>query len=260
VSAKTQASDAEQLFLANLPLLDAVINFVVRRYHMSLTDAEDFASHVKIALIDHDYALLRKFEGRSTLKTFLTVVVTRMLLDYRIRAWGKWRPSIEAKRMGPVAVLLEQLTSRDRHSFDEACQILLTNHQVPASRAEQDGMAARLPIRMMRRLDPDDALEHLPAADSAEDSVRSEESRIHSSRVLSALDDVMHELQTQDRLILTLRFIDGRKVVEIAAILRIEAKVLYRRVDSLLGQLRKALEARGVEASVVGDLLQDGLP
>jgi len=45
-------------------------------------------------------ALLAKFEGRSSLRTFLTVVIQRLFLDHRISAWGKWRPSAEARRGG----------------------------------------------------------------------------------------------------------------------------------------------------------------
>ena len=37
--------------------------------------------------------VLRKFEVRSSLRTYLTVVVNRMYIDGRVKQWGKWRPS-----------------------------------------------------------------------------------------------------------------------------------------------------------------------
>src|ERR1019366_2147799 len=105
-----------------------VISFVSARHHLPGVEADDFASHVKLRLIEDDYAILRKFQRRSSLRTYLTVVIQRMFLDYRISAWGKWRPSAEAKRAGAVAVQLEQLMGRDGYRFGEACELLETNH------------------------------------------------------------------------------------------------------------------------------------
>jgi DNA-directed RNA polymerase specialized sigma24 family protein len=95
------ALSGEAIFLAQLALIDRVIAFVCRRNHLNATDAEDFASHARLRLMDDDYAVLRKFQGRSSLKTFLTITLQRMFYDYRIAAWGKWRPSAEAPRRTP---------------------------------------------------------------------------------------------------------------------------------------------------------------
>jgi hypothetical protein len=66
---------AAALFEANLGLIDRVIGGVCRRPGLFGADAEDFASAVKLALIKNDYAIaiLRPFEGRSALSTFLTI-------------------------------------------------------------------------------------------------------------------------------------------------------------------------------------------
>ncbi|MGH8186413.1 MAG: hypothetical protein ACREUC_07605, partial [Steroidobacteraceae bacterium] len=66
-----------------------------------------------LKLIEHDYAVLRRFEGASSLRTYLTVVLHRVLLDQRNREWGRWRPSAAAYRNGPLAVRLERLVTRD---------------------------------------------------------------------------------------------------------------------------------------------------
>ena len=105
-----------------------MISFVSSRHHLPGSEADDFGSHVKLKLIEDDYAILRKFEGRSNLRTYLTVVIQRLFLDYRIKAWGKWRPSAEAKRSGPVAILLERLTQRDGYGLEEAVELMKTNH------------------------------------------------------------------------------------------------------------------------------------
>ena len=78
--------------------------------------------------------MLRRFEGRSSLTTYITVVVQRLFLDRRNRLWGKWRPSAEARRLGPTAVLLERLVSRDGWSAEQALETLRVNHGVTVDR------------------------------------------------------------------------------------------------------------------------------
>src|SRR6185436_17582702 len=96
---------SETLFLSRLDVIERVTAFVCSRQHLSPSDVDDFSSHVRLKLIEDNYGIIRKFEGRSSFRTYLTVVIQRMFLDYRISAWGKWRPSAEARRRGPVALL-----------------------------------------------------------------------------------------------------------------------------------------------------------
>src|SRR5207302_6805108 len=103
----------EGLFLSSLPVIDEVVAHVCRRHRLSATEADDFAGEVRLRLIERDYEPLRRFEGRSSLRTYLTVVVHRYFLDYRNKLWGKWRPSMEAKRFGAAAILFERLQVRD---------------------------------------------------------------------------------------------------------------------------------------------------
>lgn len=249
--------DPEALFLAQLDVIERVIAFVCARHHVASADAEDFASFVKLKFVENDYALLGKFEGRSSLRTFLTVVIQRLFLDHRIQAWGKWRPSAEAKRAGAVAVLLEQLIVRDGHSFEEACEMLRTNHGIAADRAELDLLSARLPVRMRRRFEPESALASVPSGERPVDDVAAERDRqATSKRVSDALRGLMAAIDPQDRLILTLRFNDGRTVAEIASMLRLDQKSLYRRVERLLKELRTGLERAGIDGTAVLEMLE----
>jgi RNA polymerase sigma factor (sigma-70 family) len=63
-----------------------------------------------------------------------------------------------------------------------------------------------------------------------------------------ALDDALLTLLAQDRLLLRLRFDDDLSAQEIARLLDYPSPFhVYRRVNVLLGQLRAALERRGIE-------------
>jgi len=249
------AQTGEALFVSQLDVVERVISFVSSRHHMQGADADDFASHVKLKLIEGDYAILAKFQGRSSLRTYLTVVIQRLFLDYRISAWGKWRPSAEAKRAGPIAIMLEQLMSRDGYGFEQACELLETNHQVTATRAELDAMAGKLPSRTRRRFESDDVLAEVPSPQPPTDDVIAERERTAtSSRVAAALKAAMAGLDAQDRLVLALRFEDGRTVVEIAGMLKLDQKGLYRRLERLLKDLRNALQAQGIESAAVMEM------
>jgi len=249
------AQTGEALFVSQLDVVERVISFVSSRHHMQGADADDFASHVKLKLIEGDYAILAKFQGRSSLRTYLTVVIQRLFLDYRISAWGKWRPSAEAKRGGPIAIMLEQLMSRDGYGFEQACELLETNHQVTATRAELEAMAGKLPSRTRRRFESDDVLAQVPSPQPPVDDVIAEQERTATSaRVAAALKTAMAGLDAPDRLVLALRFEDGRSVVEIASMLRLDQKGLYRRLERLLKDLRTALQAQGIESGAVMEI------
>src|SRR5262249_28897252 len=159
--------------------------------------------------------------GRSSIATYLAVVVQRLFLDYRISAWGKWRPSAEAKRAGPVGVLLEQLLARDGFSFEQAYEILKTNHRVTVARSELEGLVGQLPVRLRRRFEGDELAAVVPSNDPPVDDVLATKGQGLAAILLaSSLQSLIRELEPRDQLVLTMRFKDGRTVAEIAATLR----------------------------------------
>ena len=242
----------KQLLLANLDLIERLVRFVARRHHLSFGDTEEFASIVRLKLVENDFAILRKFEGRSTLSTYLTVVIDRLYQDFSIARWGKWRPSAQARRLGEVAILLERMIVRDGATFDESVGTLQTNHGVSETREQLRQMLLALPARGARW-----GTARGQTADNAHDgfadpSFRSQEDQTEAERVSVALAEAVAALSADDQRILKLRFEDNRTIAEISAILRLETRGLYRRVQSLMRGLRSSLEAHGVSH---GDIL-----
>ena len=233
-----------------------MLRVVCRRHRLDPAETDDFSSDVKLKLVERDYAILRKFEGRSSIRTYLTVVIERLFLDYRIGKWGKWRPSVEATRLGPVAVLAEQLLVRDGHSVDETIEVLRTNQGVSIGRADLETIAGRLPCRQRYRFETDEQLADLPSGDLLPDQAMAQrEVRTASRRVWKALSSIMARLDVQDRLILTMRFADDRTIAEIATVLRLEQKPLYRRMDGLLQRIQAELQMQGVDAPEASAIL-----
>lgn len=248
----TAAPTPERLFRANLQVIEAVIRHVASRNRLSPDEREEFASEVRLRLIDNDYDIFRRFEHRSSLKTYLVTVIQRLFLDFRNKAWGKWRPSAEARRLGPVATRLERLTTRDGLTFDEAVNVLQTNEGVPASREELHEIYERLPVRTPRRFVGEQALDEVlaPAA-TTEDALVARERAEVVARAQQALDRALARLPAQDQAIVRLRYADGKTVAQISRFMQLEQKPLYRRVNRIREELRTALEADGVSAEDV---------
>ena len=248
------SSAAERFFLSQLPTIERIVAFVCRRNRLPDAEADDFRSLIQLKLIENDYEVLRRFGGRSSLRTYLTVVIQRRFLDYRISEWGKWRPSAGARRLGPIAVDLERLTGRDGLSRDEAIESLATRPGGP-SREELLDAYRRLPGRAPRWRVGEESVQEVPAPEDVEREVFRREVQPSGQKARLGLRAAVSDLPPQDRLILRMRFEEGFTVAEIASALRLAQKPLYRRIDTILGSLRRRLEADGLTASEVGDFL-----
>jgi len=252
--------DWETFFLDNLSLIDRATAFVSRKYGLSGADAEDFASTVRLKLLEDDYAVLRKFEHKCSLPTYLTIVITRHYLDQKIHEWGKWRPSMRARQGGDAAIYLERLVSRDGLGVTEASTIVRQKYTELDSRA-LDALAGSIVVRQPRRASKVERTEEMrePASEaSAETELLSGELEAAARRASAVLSRELDRLPPEDRLIMKLRFIDAMKVSTMARLLHADQKQLYRRIDRLVAALREALLAAGVAMSDIGDMLTNG--
>jgi RNA polymerase sigma factor (sigma-70 family) len=273
--ARLPVDPLEQLFLANLPFIDRAAAKGCRRYGLNLAESEDFAQEVKLKLVDDGYGVLRKFKRVSSIEGYLAMVVANALRDYANKLWGKWRPSQEAQKLGPLAVCLERLLVRDQRTLSEACQTLWTDFHLTASESELHDLALRLPPRLSRRADvsldslagpsgaggadaapsqiDQAALPHWTSNEPADARVRYGEAARLRLRLRQALAAAMLTLDDEDRVIVLRR--TERSVAEIARELHLEQKPLYRRLDKILARLRAAMESAGVRSSEVADML-----
>jgi RNA polymerase sigma factor for flagellar operon FliA len=246
---------SEEIFLEQLSLIERVIASVCRRHAFPVDESEEFSSWAKLRLVDGDYAVLRKFQGRSSLSTYLTTVIVNLFRDYRTHRWGKWRPSAEAKKLGSAAIQLETLIARDGRTLAEAIAILRTTFDVEQSEESLGELAARLPVRTRRRVEGDDVLGTLTSSQSAEDGLDESARREVQRRATTALGKAFATLEPAERLALKLRFDSGLTVVEIAKLLGESPRALYSRIERSLKALRRELETQGLEADAVSGLI-----
>lgn len=240
-------STPDQLFHEALPIVDGVVREVARRYRLSPEDHEDFRAAVRVRLLEDDCAILRKFERRASLSTYLRIVITRAFLDQRVREWGRWRPSAEALRLGAVAVDLERLLERQHLPLEEAIASLRSRNAT-LDEAHLRALASQLPPRVTgRRLVEEAELQHVAADGAATDHLVVESEAAQASVLIAtALRAATAGLAPRARLLLRLRFEQGSSIADVARLLREPQKPLYREFERLLRDLRSALEAGGV--------------
>jgi RNA polymerase sigma factor for flagellar operon FliA len=248
-TASAETQPPEELFRENLPLIERVIASVCRRRGLGEDEAEELASTVRLKLVEDDYRVLRRFEGKSSLGTYLTMVVQRMFLDFLRARRGRKRPSAEARRLGAVAIQLERLLYWDGFGFDEACRILRENHGVRVPWQELEEMAGRLRRPTEHREEGGETVDHLAGAVERPDAALAErQSREEAERVVGVLEEALAALDAEDRLILRMRFEEGLTVADVARALHLPQKPLYRRIARLLRTLRREMEARGLRS------------
>ena len=245
--------DPERTFLDNLAVIDRVIGIIARRHSLSQPEAEEFASWARARLIDGNYAAIRKFGGRSSLATYLSVVLGNLFLDYRNSIWGRWRPSAAALKLGRIGIRVEELLYREGHSLREAIGVL-QSAGVTLSDAEISRMAAKIPPReraseiSIEKADAAGVIGlHPDIPETTEDP-----------EVVAAVRAAMEQLSPEDQVIVRMRYWDDLTVADIARTLRIEQKPLYRKLEAIQRHLRAVLAARGIDEERVVEALTGG--
>lgn len=243
---KEAAPFAEKVFLDNLPLIEQVIRYVSLAHGLRGADAEDFASHAKLKLIEDDYGVFRKFHGRCTLKTYLNTVISRLCINLKIHNQGRWRPSVDALRMGEAAIRLEELVFRRQHTLQEATEMLLQDHRFSLDRSAVRKMYENLPHRHLRtEIQMDEEHEPSPSM-MAQSSLLRPDAKDLGRKLMNTINRFSAALTPQDRLILRLRFEENLKISEIASSLRLDQRPLYARMQKILQGFREALAADGI--------------
>ena len=232
---------------------------MARRYGFSPDDTADLSSWIKLRIVEDNYAALRKFRGESSIATYLTVVVAMLARDYRAQRWGRWRPSASARRLGDVAMRLETLVHRNGLPLQQAAEHLRTSGATNQSDRQLANLLQQLPKRQpLRPVEVGaDALSQVTASASADSTLESSESDQERDRYRNLVEQAMNALPVEDRLILRMRFWENVSVADIARGLHIEQKPLYRRLERLLVELRRALTTAGLQASRLQELLDE---
>jgi RNA polymerase sigma factor for flagellar operon FliA len=252
----SEREQGEKLFLDHLATIEKVIHFVSLRASVRDAEEEDFSSHVTLRLIENDYKIIRQFSG-SSFTAYISTVIHRLLLDYRIQNWGKFHASSEARRIGPLAVALEMALHRDGKSITEA---LPTCRRVDPSATAQtlEALAMRLPRRFPKvRLVPIDGVadEVKVPPDSIIHRALDVERTMLSRNAAGVIKAEIEQLPEDERVLLRLHYGADMTLAEVARALKVEQKPLYRRVKRALAKLRRRLEIAGIKSTSIEEIV-----
>ena len=226
-----------------------------RRRHLDAAELEDFSSFVRLRLIENDYAILRKFQNRSSLWTYLSAVIDRLSLDYRTEQWGRWRPSAMAERLGPAAVVLERLVSRDGHSLEEALEIIRSSHNLGMTTVDLLKIWGQLPLRVRTIHVGEEAAAAIPSSRGCEENVDAAELHENIERVDRALQAAFRQISPQERVVLALRFDQDLSMVQIAKLTGRSVPTLHRRLEKAVKLLRASLSRSGLNRDEIIEVI-----
>lgn len=254
----SEVAVAEELFLSELHTIERAIRFACHDGAVRDADAEDFASYVKLKLIEDDYAVIRKFERRGGFPSFISIVIQRLLLDYRIAQWGKWHSSAQARNLGEMAITLEAMLYRDGRTIEETLPFL--QRRWPSLTKEAvEKIARALPPRMRRprAVELELALDAVGIeAEHVIDGAFADDRLALSRRIAMIVRQTLRELSEEDRLIFRLRYEGGMSIADVSRMLNVPQKPLYRRLQRCLLAFRRQLEAAGIDSDDVEEVLK----
>lgn len=247
----SSSSQGRELLESHLDLIQQKLRILSRRSGLPEREIEELHSWALFKLVEDNYRILASWKGRSSLSTYLTVVLTNLVRDYRIQIWGKWRPSAAALRQGPEVVLLEKLWVRDGLPLDEAIDRMRTEHGVSRSPAELERVAAALPQRIERRWVSEEELRDIPVDGRVEARVEDRERSQTATRLQEALLPLLRALPAEEHLLFKLHYGDGLSMAAISPLLGRRQRELYSIRDRCLKSFRQALEDAGLSSDCV---------
>lgn len=232
----------EELIEQQREAIEQVVQGLSRKYFLAPPEIEEFRRVAIRALERNSYELLRAFEGKSTWGTYLSTVLTREFFEFQNALWGEWRPSAAAARLGPAAVLLEELVERDHFSVADAAEWMRTTHRVDLPRHRILELAERLGL--------------MPGMSRARRSASTVSPEAPDPGLRHALSDALALLAPDDRLIAQLRFREHQPLTRIARMLSLDARPLQRRIDTIKSTIRQSVVTQGFRGDQVEALLQ----
>jgi RNA polymerase sigma factor (sigma-70 family) len=229
----------------DLELLDRVARAVARSRRLAPADVDDFVQTVHVRMAERGYDVFERYEGRASLRTYLTVVLVRQLKDWQNHEYGKWRPCAAARRLGTIATALDREVNRDGCPVGEAVRFVAA--QTGRSEADVQSIVDDLPRRTKRRRVGLEAagLRGVPFADPLDADERSRA----LAQARAALRRAIEDLPAGDSRLFLQRFVGQQTVAALADAGNVDAKALYRRFDRIRRTLRDRVAAQGVYGS-----------
>jgi RNA polymerase sigma factor (sigma-70 family) len=213
-----------------------------------------------------DFKILKSFGGRSKITTYLSTIISRLFVDTVRKKYGRKREKERAKEFGDFGLDIYNKIIVEGLNIDE---FVKQNEYVKSGNIDIDGVqniANR--IRGVKRYDKRD-IENFPGT-PVKKGIETEEKDIIVAdkdnlpemimmdketlqKFKNYAEIILKKLSEEEKFLLKLKFYNeneekGKITRDIASLLNIEKRKVYKLTDKILKKCKKILESEGMNA------------
>lgn len=193
------------------------IEFICLKRFYDPEDGHECFVYVLDKLKENNFYRINQFKGQSSFKTFLISITNRLIIDFYRKRHGRPSKDIKTRNNSNPELNRAQFTVFSQEDMSEAVD---------------------------RGALPDELAAQMESA-----TIKQKMAKI--VRFLSA------DLSAEDRLILKMKYYDNHKVSEIARILQLDQRALYRRLNGLMVRLKEEILRNGLNINDIHEALRD---
>jgi RNA polymerase sigma factor (sigma-70 family) len=268
-SSQEDTPDYARLIVDHLPNIERQCRRAAEPpgHYRSDADVDNEADHLLTEVLDHlkadDFKVLREFRGNAKLTTYLTTVISNLVVDIIRTRKGRSRAADRARELGPVAEQLHKMVYGLGYSLPDAHGHLVLSHGIGESEDElremlqhirgKDGITnsgtSGWPYQGREALVDDEVEVIIPdPAKGADEQLIDNMREQKRDQIIGAL---MEGLSGEERFILRLRFPATeneavKSIHEIAALTGQTEKAVDNRLRRILMRCRETLLGRGL--------------
>ncbi len=246
------------------------------KYHGALNnplnienEALELSNQVLDTLQHDDYRVLRQFKGDAKLSTYITTIIARQAVDLVRKKLGRSREKERAQKFGKIGMIIYEKIILQGCSPGEIYPGLKSIEGISTSMEELENIAEKIkgkksgltfsnednPVVKNGAMVNEEGEYIIPDKKNNPEEMLIEEQR--KQKLGEVVKDIITQLNGEERIILRMRFPANDeekpgKVEQIAIVLGISEKAVYKRIARILNKCKNLLAQKGV---TVNDLL-----
>jgi RNA polymerase sigma factor (sigma-70 family) len=229
----------------------------------------ELSNQVLDTLQHDDYRVLRQFKGDAKLSTYITTIIARQAVDLVRKKLGRSREKERAQKFGKIGMIIYEKVILQGRPLDEIYPELKSTESISQSMEELETIAEKIkgkkssltflngdsPVVKNGATVNEDGDYIIPDKKNDPEDLLIEQQR--EQKLGEVVKDIIAQLNGEERIILRMRFpADDEekpgKVEQIATVLGISEKAVYKRIARILKKCKNLLDQKGV---AVNDLL-----
>ncbi|MBU2644814.1 hypothetical protein KKI24_08915 [bacterium] len=260
---ETNTLNPEKILADDLPQISQIVDMVASKRGLQQEEAEEFRSVVYEKMVSDDYRIIRRFRGPKISKSYYILVINNLFNDHYRSRHGRWRPSVKAREIGKIGILLDELLHKKNLSFEDAYETIVTRHlnlneALPTRFAlEQIATQLKTKVKPSLSLPGDDVLKNLgPTEATADQHIYHQELLEKKTKIDKIIKKLGQELSPEEQLIFKWYFEDNHSITGIARLLGQKRQRVEKLLQARLREFKEALQRQGIEQEEGMEVIQ----